>query len=110
VADAAVGQHGPAPAAVVEGYEAMRDAVLGGRAEGWRHGYGVLAGRGMAAWMATWASLAPAPAAGTPAPGPSISPSTPSTSTPSTGPTTLSSLRNAAEIVTIVAQMTLAHL
>lgn len=90
----------------MEGYEAMRDAVVGGRAEGWRHGYGVLAGRGMVAWMGAWASLAPAPTAGTPA---ASDPSTPSPCFPST-PSMLSSLHNAGEIVSVVAQMALAHL
>lgn len=101
------------PAALVEGYEALRAAVVGGRAEGWRHGYGVLATGGMAAWMGAWASLAPAPAAGTPAP--STDPSTPSLCSPSpcppsTDPSPLSSLPNAGEIVSVVAQMALAHL
>ena len=95
------------PTALVEGYEAMRDAVVGGRAEGWRHGYGVLAGRGMVAWMGAWASLAPAPAAGTPAP--SSDPSTPSICPANTDPSVLSSL-HAGEIVSVVAQMALAHL
>lgn len=35
------------PGALVEGYEALRAAVVGGQAEGWRHGYGVLAAGGM---------------------------------------------------------------
>jgi len=107
VADAPAAEHRPDPGALVEGYEAMRDAVVGGQADRWRHGYGVLVGRGMAAWMATWASLAPAPAAGTPAP--AAGPSTPS-SPLITDPSTLSSLRNAGEIVSVVAQMALAHL
>jgi len=84
----------------------MRDAVVGGRAEGWRHGYGVLAGRGMLAWMGAWASLAPAPAAGTPA---ASGPSAPSPRA-STDPSMLSCLHNAGEIVSVVAQMALAHL
>lgn len=95
------------PAALVEGYEAMRAAVVGGRAEGWRHGYGVLATGGMAAWMGAWASLSPAPAAGTSAPS---APSIPSPCSPSTDPSTLSSLRHAGEIVSVIAQMALAHL
>jgi len=84
----------------------MRAAVVGDRAEGWRHGYGVLAGRGMLAWMGAWASLAPAPAAETPA--------APGRSTPSPCPAStpfmLSCLHNAGEIVSVVAQMALAHL
>lgn len=91
--------------ALVEGYEAMRDAVVGGRAEGWRHGYGVLAGRGMVAWMGAWASGASAPTAGTPAP----DPSTPSLCPKSIDPSVLSSL-HAGDIVAVVAQMALAHL
>lgn len=57
--------------------------------------------------MAAWASLSPAPAAGTPAP--STDPS-PSPCSPSTDPSPLSSLPNAGEIVSVVAQMALAHL
>lgn len=97
------GDHGP----LVAGYEALRAAVLAGRPEGWRHGHGVLARQGMAAWMATWAASAP-PAAGTTAPTPS-DPSTPSNPHPS-ATQALSSLRNAGEIVAVLAQMTLAHL
>lgn len=96
---------GADPAALVEGYEAMRDAVVGGRADGWRHGYGVLAARGMVAWMGAWASLAPTSAAGTPAP----DPSTPSLCPRSTDPPVLASL-HAGDIVSVVAQMALAHL
>jgi hypothetical protein len=39
--------------------------ALGGQAEGWRHGLGVLTGRGVAAWIQAWnihRSPAPAPA------------------------------------------------
>ncbi len=100
------------PVALVAGYEAMRAAVLSGHPEGWRHGHGVLASRGVAAWMATWAAVAPAPAAGTPAPEPSDppipSPSRPTDHNPAAP--TLSSLRNAGEIVAVLAQMALAHL
>jgi hypothetical protein len=107
VAETSTAVDGSDPAALVEGYEAMRDAVVGGRAEGWRHGYGILATGGMVAWMGAWASLAPAPAAGTPAP-PS-GPSTPSPC-PASTPSMLSSLPNAGAIVSVVAQMALAHL
>lgn len=88
------------------GYEALRDAVLCGRPEGCRFGHAVLARHGMAAWMATWAPDA-APAAGATAP-PLSDPSTSTSSSPH--PTALSSLRNAGEIVAVLAQMTLAHL
>ena len=106
MADAPAAETGPG--ALVEGYEALRAAVVGGQAEGWRHGYGVLAAGGMVAWMAAWASLSPAPAAGTPAP--SADPPTPSPWSTSTDPSPLSSLPNAGEIVSVVAQMALAHL
>lgn len=98
--------------ALVAGYEALRVAVLGGEPEGWRHGHGVLARAGMAGWMATWAALAPEPAAGTAAPIPTH-PSTPTPSAPAPHPATtpaLSSLRNAGEVVAVLAQMALAHL
>ena len=108
MADAPADECAAHPGALVEGYEALRAAVVGGQAEGWRHGYGVLAAGGMVAWMAAWASLSPAPAAGTPAP--STEPSTPSPSSASTDPSPLSSLPNAGEIVSVVAQMALAHL
>ena len=96
--------------ALVAGYEALRGAVLGGRPEASRHGHAVLTSRGLAAWMAAWAAVAPAPAEGTPAPEPSDLP-TPSPSRPdhSTVPT-LSSLRHAGEIVAVLSQMALAHL
>lgn len=92
---------------LVASYEALREAVLSGRPEGWRHGHGVLAREGMAGWMATWATVTPA-AAGTTAPTQS-DPSTPPSSSHLTTPA-LSSLRNAGEIVAVVAQMALAHL
>lgn len=39
-------------------YEQARQVALGGGVQGWRYGLGVLAARGVAAWMATWAALA----------------------------------------------------
>lgn len=96
-------------AALSAGYEALRAAVLSGRPEGWQHGHGVLAREGMAGWMAAWAAAAPAPAAGTTAPQPS-DPSTPTSSNSDPTTTALSSLRNAGEIVAVLAQMALAHL
>jgi hypothetical protein len=38
-------------------YEQARQVALGGGVQGWRYGLGVLAARGVAAWMATWAAL-----------------------------------------------------
>lgn len=89
------------------GYEALRDAVLGSHPCGWRLGHGVLAGRGMAAWMAAWPALPAASEAGTTAPDLSAhrSPSLSANATPAA----LSSLPGANEIVTVLAQMALAH-
>jgi len=44
-------------------YEQLRQVALGGHAEGWRHGLGVLATRGMSGWMNACRTVAPAPAA-----------------------------------------------
>ncbi len=98
------------PAGLVAAYEAMRAAALSGRPQGWRHGQGVLAGRGLAAWTATWAALVTVPAAGTPAAPQPSDQSTPVPSRPTDHTPPLSSLRNAGEIVAVLAQMALAHL
>ena len=99
--------HDRDPTALVAGYEGLRTAVLSGRPEGWRLGHGLLAGRGMAAWMATWSALAPAP--GTPAPDAPSAHSIPSPPTSTRRPAAhaLSSLPAAA--VAVLAQMALAH-
>ena len=88
--------------------------MLAGRPDGWRLGHAVLAGKGMVAWIGAWATLAPAPAAGTSARDLSTAPTTPSlsttTSTPSTHPSAaLSSLPYAEQLVAVLAQMALAH-
>lgn len=88
--------------------------MLAGRPDGWRLGHGVLAGKGMVAWIGAWTTLAAAPAAGTCAPDPSTAPTTPpvstTTSTPSTHPcVALSSLPCPAQLVAVLAQMALAH-
>jgi hypothetical protein len=81
-------------ATLTDRYEKLRQVVLDGHAEGWRHGLGVLTSRGMAAWMrACTANPTPAPAA--PAPGPSPAGPAPGT-------------RDGA-VVAVLAQMTLAH-
>jgi hypothetical protein len=91
-------------------YEALREAVLAGRPEGWRHGLGVLVSRGMAAWISAWSSLAPA-GAGTTAdllsdlPISSPSPQTPDPRTPNA----LSFLPQAEQVVAVLGQMALAH-
>jgi hypothetical protein len=88
--------------------------VLAGRPDGWRLGHAVLAGKGMAAWIGAWATLAPAASAGTSAPDPSTIPTTLSlpttTSTPSTHPSAaLSSLPYAGQLVAVLTEMALAH-
>jgi hypothetical protein len=99
------------PAALVAGYEQLRERVRSGRPDGWRLGHGVLAGRGMVAWITAWAAIAPAPAPGTPAPDPSSSSATRTPSTSTSGPPTaaLSSLPGAGQIVAVLTQMALAH-
>ena len=90
------------------GYEALREAVLAGRPDGWRHGHGVLAGRGMAAWIEAWRTVGQ-PGAGTPA-----APSSPIQPPAEPGsdklPASLSSLPDAGAVVTVLAEMALAHL
>jgi hypothetical protein len=80
-------------AALTERYEQLRQVALGGHAEGWQHGLGVLTSRGMAAWIracTTNPTPAPAPAMGPP-------PARPQPDTRS------------GEVVAVLAQMTLAH-
>lgn len=97
------------PAALRSSYESLREAVLAGCPEGFRHGQGLLATRGMAAWITTWAALAPADA-GTTAAEPSDPPSSQShSSTEVPNPSVLSSLPNAGAVVGVLAQMALAH-
>jgi hypothetical protein len=81
-------------AVLTERYEQLRQVVLDGHAEGWRFGLGVLATRGMAAWMTAWRSCPPPPPS--PAAGSSSGP-TPDVSA------------GAAEMVQILAAMALAH-
>jgi hypothetical protein len=78
---------------LTERYEQLRQVVLDGHADGWRFGLGVLATRGMAAWMAAWRSCPQPPP---PAPGSS------SGATPDVG-------ADATEMVQILAAMALAH-
>lgn len=96
------------PGTLRAGYEALREAVVCGRPEGWRLGRSVLVSRGMASWMGTWPALVSAKVAGKAAPEPS-DPSVPSVSSTPPFPTALSSLRNAGEVVAVIAQMALAH-
>jgi hypothetical protein len=53
---------------LAEHYEQLRAAALGGGADGWRLGLGVLAGKGVTGWIRAWTSC----------PGPTPAPSAPS--------------------------------
>jgi hypothetical protein len=107
----------PGAAQLVDRYEQLRQAAADGSG-GWRHGLGVLATKGMAAWIAAWAAL-PAPAepgdttAATPRADSSLSTTTPSLPAPGEkgGPEPArESLPPAATatVVAVLAQMTLA--
>ena len=75
-------------------YERLRAAVLCGQPDGFRLGHGVLATRGVVAWIAALSSLAaPAPRA----------------SERSHRPAEVVTLPNAQQLVGVLAQMTLAH-
>jgi hypothetical protein len=74
-------------------YERLRAAVLCGQPDGFRLGHGVLATRGVVAWIAALSSL-PAPRAG-------------ERSHPPAGEVV--ALPNAQQLVGVLAQMTLAH-
>jgi hypothetical protein len=77
--------------ALTDRYEQLRAGVLAGNGEGLRFGLGVLAARGMAAWMTLWQQVPAAPPAGG---------ARPATAAPSGG---------AGEMVRILAAMALAH-
>ena len=110
------------PAQSVSRYELLRAAAASGSG-GWRHGLGVLAAKGMAAWMAAWAAVEAAPpepgaTAGTaPQADASLSTTTRSPSTPITGGGDAGSTpacspflpAGTGQIVAVLAQMTLAH-
>ena len=59
MADSADGARRGDPVALRCGYERLREAVLSGRADGWRLGHGVLATRGTVAWVAAVGEVAP---------------------------------------------------
>ena len=76
-------------------YERLRAAVLGGQADGFRLGHGVLATRGVVAWFGALSALrTPAPSAN-------------QRSHPPAGEVV--ALPNAEKLVVVLAQMTLAH-
>jgi hypothetical protein len=83
-----------AGAKVNASYERLRAAVLGGQPDGFRLGHGVLATRGVVAWMGALSSLR--------APAPSVS----ERSQPPAGEVV--ALPNAEKLVAVLAQMTLA--
>jgi hypothetical protein len=84
-----------AGAEVDASYERLRAAVLGGQPDGFRLGHGVLATRGVVAWIGALSSVrAPAPSAG-------------GRSHPPAGE--MVTLPNAQQLVGVLAQMTLAH-
>jgi hypothetical protein len=97
VAESAPGEHRGDPAVLLSGYERLREAVASGRPDGWRLGHGVLATRGMVAWMAAFTEVASSPQAAAGEPGFRPLPST-LTSLPCTG-----------EIVAVLSEMALAH-
>lgn len=80
-------------AALTTRYEQLRRIALAGHAEGWRHGLGVLATRGVTGWMNACQRIAPSP---TPAPPQRAS-------VDALGP-------DARELVGVMAAMALAHL
>jgi hypothetical protein len=96
--------HGAGGGALRCAYEQLRQAVLSGDAGGWRLGHGVLVTRGMAAWMAAWTAPEDAPVCETAAPVLSLDPF--SIPRPPQAP---SSRLGANPIVTVLAQMALAH-
>jgi len=84
-----------AGAEVDASYERLRAAVLGGAPDGFRLGHGVLATRGVVAWIGALSSLlAPAPSAS-------------GRSHPPAGEVV--ALPHAHKLVAVLAQMTLAH-
>jgi hypothetical protein len=107
----------PEPAAGhVVRYEFARQAAISGNGQGWRHGLGVLAAKGVAVWMATWTAWVgpgvpgPAGTTSTQAEPPAAAPYswkggedvTGSACTPFPSPA-------AAAVVAVLTQMTLAH-
>lgn len=110
---------GADPRRLAHGYERLRAQVLAGHTDGWRLGRGVLASKGMAAWIRAWPTVGTGPrpggTAGTQPQAPTLSTTTPSVSDPSTrggedSPACRPLLPAAtADIVAVLAAMTLAH-
>lgn len=92
------------PGQLVLAYEELRGAVLDEQPGGWRLGHGVLAGRGVAAWMAARAAVARSSVSATSARPPSIP-----LPTSIHQPSVALSLRPTPEVIAVLAQMALAH-
>ena len=83
----------PGEATLTGQYEQLREIAWAGHGEGWRHGLGVLATRGMTGWMSVCRNLAPA-----------------STPAPSVRAGVEAMRPAAAELVAVMAAMALAHI
>jgi hypothetical protein len=106
VAERAEGEPQADGAAMREGYERLREAVLAERPDGFRLGHGVLVTRGMRAWMTAFGALAhSAPEAG--APGVSLAASNPGEN--NCASVVAAPLPGADRFVAVLAQMALAH-
>lgn len=88
-----------ADTAPAQRYEQLRQVVLGGHGEGWRHGLGVLTGRGLAGWMRVWTNPGPSPAPPPAAP----------TAPPHPSPAGPAAADRAGEVIAVLTQMALAH-
>jgi hypothetical protein len=77
-------------------YEQLRQVALAGHRDGWRHGLGVLAAKGMAGWMRACRTIGAPPSP------------TPPAATSARG-TFSAVVPGAHELVTVMAAMALAH-
>jgi hypothetical protein len=76
-------------------YEQLRQVALAGHGDGWRHGLGVLATKGVAGWMRACQTITPLPTSAPPA---------------TQARSTVSALApGARELVSVMAAMALAH-
>ncbi|WP_239396992.1 hypothetical protein [Frankia sp. CiP3] len=110
-ADEATADSAAAGDEIAEGYEQLRRRELADGPDAWRYGRGLLAGRGMAAWLAAWSALA-IPAAGTGGTGHAAPPASPGTQEGGETRTTGRASPPAGtgdDLVAVLAQMALAH-
>jgi hypothetical protein len=96
---------------LVEGYEQLRSRVLTGRPDGWRLGWGVLAHRGVAAWITAWTTTATSTREGTAAANAQAAALSAPRQEGGQHPAACSSLPSATttEIITVLTAMTLAQ-